>query len=401
MTALDHDLLATVSEDAPGRDGSVMRLVFVIAGLTGGGAERVLSVLANESADRGHHVTVVTLDPAAPDFYPLRPAIRRIHLDVDPGSTGMLHRVSIELHLLLALRAELRRQKPDGVISFSTETNGRVLLASMGLRCRVVVSERSDPASMPLRWVWATLRRTLYRTAHAVVLQTEDARRWIVDNTGARRTVVIPNPAPIAEESADEARALPQPLMLAMGRLRPEKGIDMLLDAFARTREAHPEWHLGIIGDGPEREMLERRVADLALGDAVTFAGLLERPTATLRQAQLFVLSSRFEGFPNALVEAMSLGLPAIAFDCPSGPRSIIHHEVDGLLVPAAQVEALAAAISRLMGDSAARARLGAAARDVTSRFAVDRVVTQWLAALRLSSNTEVAEGRLVNSRAS
>jgi GalNAc-alpha-(1->4)-GalNAc-alpha-(1->3)-diNAcBac-PP-undecaprenol alpha-1,4-N-acetyl-D-galactosaminyltransferase len=360
-----------------------MRLVFVIAGLGGGGSERVISVLANACADGGHDVSVVTLDPATVDFYTLRPAIERVRLDIEPSSTNALHRMWLELQLLRALRAELRRRAPDAVISFSTETNARVLLATVGLGLNVVVSERSDPAKIPMGRAWPLLRRLLYRRADAVVMQTEEARRWVDVHTSAQRTLVIPNPLAQMSSGAGDVPVLPQPLVVAMGRLRPEKGFDMLLEAFAQTRTAHPEWHLAIIGDGPERSALEHRAGECSIRNAVTFVGQLAHPADALVQGQLFVLPSRFEGFPNALIEAMSLGLPVVSFDSPSGPRAIVSHGVDGVLVPAEDVQALAVQLSRLMGDPAMRARLGSAARSVTSRFAPDRVVNQWLAAIR------------------
>jgi GalNAc-alpha-(1->4)-GalNAc-alpha-(1->3)-diNAcBac-PP-undecaprenol alpha-1,4-N-acetyl-D-galactosaminyltransferase len=294
---------------------------------------------------------------------------------------GGIHRAILELRLLRSLRAVLRRESPTTVISFATETNVRVLLAAGGLGVRVVVSERSDPATMPLDRVWALLRRVLYGLADCVVLQTEEAREWIATRTTARHCTVIPNPVTLPAEETIGPPELPQPLAIAMGRLRPEKGFDMLLEAFAIARVAHPDWHLAIVGDGPERRALELRVDALDLRKAVTFVGTSTSPGHLLRQGRLFVLPSRFEGFPNALLEAMACGLAVISFDCPSGPRAIIRDEVDGILVPAARVDALAAQLVRLMADDALRIRLGAAARSVRSRFAMDRIVSQWLAA--------------------
>ena len=156
-----------------------------------------------------------------------------------------------------------------------------------------------------------------------------------------------------------------------MGRLSREKGFDILLDAFAEVAEMQPEWKLALFGEGPMR-------AAVGLTDRVTMPGLVKHAHDALAQADIFVLPSRFEGFPNALCEAMACSVAAIATDCPSGPREIIRHDVDGLLVPPDDSGALAREVARLMADPDARRRLGERATEVVERFSPEHVVRQW-----------------------
>lgn len=373
-------------------------IALVIAGLAGGGAERVISALANQLAARGHAVSLVTLDAMATDFYALHPGVRRLRLGA-AVSGGRVRRLACELSLLRALRATIRRAAPDAVLSFGAETNVRTLIACAGMRVPVVVSERTDPAQHHVGEPWAVLRRHVYRLATHVVAQTEAAARWVRARTSARRVVVIPNPVAPPPPAQPTARRFPAPAVVAMGRLRPEKGYDLLLEAFRSARARHPAWHLAFIGDGPERERLERDAARLGLADAVTFVGELAQPLDVLRQGDVFALSSRYEGFPNALLEAMACGLPVVSFDCPSGPGDIVRHEADGLLVPPLEVEALGDALTRLMGDASLRARLADSARAVVDRFAADRVVPQWVALLRRPAHAPRVPERPASAR--
>ena len=338
--------------------------------------------MANWWSGHGRDVTIFTLDDqSATPFYQLERTVQRLGLGLVSESSGALSAIRNNVGRLLGLRRVLRERENCTVVSFGTETNCLVLLASMGLGQRVLVSERCDPKFVPDRRVWRILRRLLYPIASAVVVQTQAARTFFSRNS---RVAVIHNPV-IASESAydrspvvhDDALSK-RPFMLAIGRLARQKGFDLLISAFGEIAVSHPEWSLLILGEGKERQALEDQISRLDLAHRVRLPGVVPEPVRIYRQADLFVLSSRFEGFPNVLCEAMACGLPVISTDCPSGPGEIICNGVDGVLVPPEDVEQLAQAMSRLMTDGHMRRALGARASKISNRLHVDTIMAQW-----------------------
>lgn len=361
------------------------RLLLVIHGLGGGGAERVFSILASAWAQRGWHVELATYSDDEP-FHALASAVQHVRLGLARPSPSPLHAAVHGLRRVAVLRRLVRARRPDVMVSFQEGVNIEVLLATLGLPTPVIVSPRCDPRSReylsPLR---QRVRPLTHRRAARIVMQTNWARD--VMPHGVRHLCrVIPNPvvlpAPDGANSAAPPVMLPRPTILGLGRLVPEKGFDLLLSAFARLSGRFPTWWLSLLGDGPCLSALERQCADLGIGGRVRFFGQTRHVAAALRQGDLFVLPSRTEGFPNALLEAMACGLPAIAADCPMGPRDIVRHEIDGLLVPPNDCAALAAAMERLLTNATLRAGMAARAADALERFALPRILEQWDAVL-------------------
>lgn len=367
----------------PTAGGSTRRarhVALVLPTLGPGGAERVASSLASCWIEAGHEVGLITISSPESDAYPLGPAVRRIALDRLKVSRNPVEGLLRASGRVLALRRALGELHPDVVISFLQHTNVMTLLAMAGRRVPVFVCERSDPRQNLMGRQWAPLRRALYPWAAGVVVQTEAVAAWA--RAFCPRVHVIPNfvarPSRTANPGAEEG---PKTLV-TLGRLERVKGFDLLIEAFARVCGRHGDWSLRILGEGPERPRLEALLASLHLEDRVSLPGRVPDPERHLSAAHAFALSSRYEGFPNALLEAMASGLPIVAFDCPSGPAEIVVHERNGLLVKPEDVAELAAALDRLMTSAAERRRLGQSAREIAVRLSPGAVLEKWSALL-------------------
>jgi glycosyltransferase involved in cell wall biosynthesis len=362
---------------------SADRITIIVAALAGGGAERVVVDLARYLGSAGRTVTVLTLNRDVPDDYALSPGVGRERADVGYSAATLFERIRNSIASLLALRRKILSVRPDVVISFVDQTNVRIILSLLGSRLPVIVSERVHPDHNLLTPFWRMLRRMTYPLATAVTVQTEDGANWFRRFTRVKGAVVIPNATRFRDDvqagDSAAARAAPRPLIVAMGRLTAQKGFDLLLDAFSRSGLPAQGWHLAILGEGPESKVLAGQVTALELTGSVSFPGHVRDVGSWLRSADMFVLSSRFEGFPNALVEAMQVGAPVISFDCESGPRELIRHGVNGCLVQPEDVAALADQMRLLGIDPELRARLGAEAAGVNETLSPEKIYVRWL----------------------
>ncbi|MEY3787585.1 MAG: hypothetical protein RLZ75_1792 [Pseudomonadota bacterium] len=356
-------------------------LIFIYS-MSSGGAERVTANLANYWARKGWDITVVTLASRDLDFYPLHPTIKRVTLALAGDSKNALVGLKQNLYRVLALRQILRQIQPDIALGMMTGANVLLALAALGLSNLCTVgSERTHPPQVPLGYLWERLRCYTYRLLNAVTVLTSESEDWIKSNTYAQKVSMIPN-AVFYPLLAQEPRVNPnnteRKRLLAVGRLSEEKRFSDLIETFSNLAAKHPHWDLVILGEGALRSELEQQIRALALEKRIFLMGRVGNVGEWYESADLYVMSSRFEGFPNTLIEAMSYGLAAISFDCDTGPRDIIRHEIDGLLVPAGNIVALTAALDRLMSDEELRLRLAKRAIEVRERFSIEKITQLW-----------------------
>lgn len=356
-----------------------MKILLVVPTLTRGGAERVVSRLSLEWA-KEHDITVALFD-VRDQAYPYGGRL----LDLAcPAKSGALFKATNAFMRVARLYRLIRATQPDRIITFMESANFPAILAAVltGTRNRLVVSVRDDPSRF-LR-VHRLLMSWLYLYPNRVVAVSRGVSEALARMGVRRRKLqVIQNPVtPDCSESRLTSNRLtlpgmPEHFILAVGRLQPQKGFDRLLQAFARI--ARDDLHLVILGEGKERENLEVQSEKLGIRQRVHLPGAVEDPYPWYRQAACFVLSSRHEGFPNVLIEAMAGGCPAVSFDCNYGPSEIIEHEVSGILVPEGDVEALARAIRRVLEDDRLGAALRNAAKERARQFDVKGIAPKWL----------------------
>lgn len=352
-----------------------MRIVFIVSCLDAGGAQRVLSDMANYWAVKGWKVTIITVaGEEVPDFYPLHPDVRRLRLELAGDTQGVFQKLGRNLRKVWRLRREIRAICPNGAISFMDVNNVLTLLATIGLGLRVIVSERIDPAVNPgVERIWAVLRRSVYCRAAAVVGQTREISLWLKEHCRAH-AVTIPNPLrelPFPQDAREK-------MVLSVGRLDSQKGHDVLIKAFARVHARFRDWRLIVLGEGPERDNLRRLAASLGISANVDMPGRVNDPERWMARAGIVVQASRFEGFPNVVMEAMAMGAAVIATNCRSGPSELISDGKNGRLVPVDDVSRLAEVMTELMADPREREQMGHNATRIRQRLAQDKVMACW-----------------------
>jgi len=351
-------------------------ITIVIPSLARGGAELVASRLANWLSRGGMAVRLVTFQ-RGDDEWPVNAEVQRSFInDWKTPPRGDLE-LDPERTAVAALRSLLATQTTHSIISFLTRMNLRVLQAAPA-GVRVVVCERSYPPARNFPPQLACQIADMYPAAHALVVQTERcARNWADTFMPFHRTHVLPNPF-FPRDIPPDPIPVEGPYILAVGRFVPEKDISCLLHAFATVHPNLPDHSLVLVGDGPLRQALEDEAHDLGIAQAVHFNGFCANPAALYRQADCFALPSRYEGFPNALLEALWHGAPCVAADCTAGPAEMLGDGRRGLLFPPGDCYALARCLLHVCTNDGLRRTLAERGTAHAAAFTEDSVFSQW-----------------------
>jgi len=347
------------------------RYVIFVPTLSQGGAERVISLLSRRMAEDGVSVTILLYKDQEP-FYTIDPKVKLVYVPRESGSTNLLKN-------LLWMR-RYYRENADAVLSFLAPFNILTLLATLGGKQTVIVADRNDPRFVPDKLPIRKLRDFLYRFADGVIVQTKHNQAYFSRQIQKKSTIIY-NPVDLGEKSGLALRTGKEKKIVSVGRLMPQKNQVMLLEAFAAIRERFPEYTLTIYGEGPFRKTLEETAVRLGLEGCVALPGSVKDIHQRIASSELFVMSSNYEGMPNALIEAMCLGLPVIS-TAVSGATDLICHGENGLLVKCGDTAALTKAMEQLLSDAEKRSAFGQEAVKLNDRLKIGDITRQWMDAV-------------------
>ncbi len=350
-----------------------MRITCIISSLSSGGAERVMSIIANYWSANGKEITIITYrnEKIYPVFYKLDKRIQHKNIYHQRKFFSIIK-------FFFRLRYEIKLSSPDVAISFMDESNVLTILSTIGARIPVIISERNNTQKYKPSLIIRVLRSITYPFAKRMVNQTSNIQESFPVKLW-KKMVVIPNPVVKFENNQIKPDfILQKPAIFAMGSLTHQKRFDLIIKIFVRIMTQFPPWHLYIFGDGPQRKDLETLINTPDLRERIHLPGITRTSGEVMKQADIFILSSRFEGFPNVLCEAMMLGLPVISFDCAFGPSEIVKHNKNGILVENGNQEEMQKAIQMLIQDPKKRKDLGDNAKKIINKFGIDRVMPLW-----------------------
>ncbi|WP_338240853.1 glycosyltransferase family 4 protein [Aurantiacibacter hainanensis] len=348
----------------------------MLPSLGAGGSERVVTTLANFWAGQGRQVGIANFD--APDFepyYPLAEEVALFRLDLPAPASRLPGQIKQTFRRIRALERVYREFKPDVVISFLTKANVMAILAARRVGVPVIISERNNPTLQTFNAFWRMARSYTYPKAFSFVTMTRGAAEYYPERQRPR-TTIIPNPVNLPESWSDRRGGN---TITAVGRLTGQKQFHLLIDAFARIAPEFPEWNLVIWGEGDRRGELESQRSRLGLDDRIALPGLTDWPGQWIETADVFVLSSAYEGWPNVIVEAMAAELPVVAFDCEHGVSDMIEDGVNGRIVPLNDVAALSDALASVLGDTGLREGLAHRALQASARYNTGAIADRWI----------------------
>ena len=362
------------------------KIAFVIPSLGAGGAERVVSTLANNMVN-DYEVCIITFISATP-FYHLNNKIQLIHCvdEINPSANPFIALKS-NYKLLRRINSIVKEEKITLLIGFLTSANVLTVLASKFNKIPSIISERVNPFVAKTPKIWQILRKITYPKANFLTVQTNEIRNFYIPSVKKERLVVLPNPISEDLTNTRKINSEKENIILNVGRLTNQKAQDILIKAFSNSDNQN--WKLIIIGEGPKRNEYEAFIKKLNLSDKVIIKGKTKNISEYYNSAKIFAFTSIYEGFPNALIEAMHFGLPCISTDCPSGPSELIKDGINGYLIPMNNEEVLSLKLNDLMKSENARLTFGNNAVKSVERFKVGNVIKQWIEIIQFSLNNK------------
>ena len=357
------------------RDCNLRKLVFYIDSMKRGGAQRVMMNLCEHFAENSYQVVLINDYPSDENesVYKLSPIIKRVYLQPKYTRNPIVNNVI----RIVKLRRILKYEKPDIALSFLAGPNIRLLLSATGLKQKTAVSVRNDPNKEYAKsGIKKAIARKLFELADGCVFQTEEARAYFTERVRQKSAVIL-NPV---DEKFYKVKRRPQAgLIVTAGRLVKQKRQDVLISAFKLIEESNPEAQLLIYGEGPLMSQLVEQINTLELNKRVSLQGNISDIEDALSKGSVFVLTSDYEGMPNALMEAMAVGLPCISTDCPcGGPRELEGGTESIMLVECGDINGIVHSLNSILKDNAYSEKLGISAKERANYFKDHVIYEKW-----------------------
>ncbi len=348
------------------------RILFYINAINGGGAEKVILQLAGHFANAGYSCWLLTSFADDEFEYPVPKKVKRISIDRKEIKEC---RIKKNVRRIKALRVCCKKYRPDVLISFMAEPNFRAVIATRGLSIKTIVSVRNDP-SKEYAGIFKIIGKWMIPMADGCVFQTEEAKKWFPKKLQRKSRVIVNE---ISPDFFQIPRSENPKDIIAVGRLSEQKNYKMMIQAFSLIAFEFPDERLMIYGEGNQRKELEMLIEKLNLKNRVRLMGQTKDIPSVLSEAKIFVLSSDFEGMPNALMEAMAAGVPCIAADCPcGGPAYLIEDRINGLLTETGDIEAMAEKMRCLLKDGRLCEEIGKNAKKSSEKYLPANVFRIW-----------------------